>query len=363
MKFLAEHIHIVGLGLIGGSMALGLRDHDYRLTGWDQNKDHRNYADDRGFVEEILAPRDLTDSPRGIILATPVPVMPKVVRELQTYVSPEFYTDVGSTKSWLLSRLEDELTDEIPFVGAHPMAGSEQSGPRGADPLLFENAICVLTPKASSSGVLEQVRKLWEELGAIVPEMDPLRHDRVASRVSHLPHIAAACLVHALSELDGYKQDALGLAAGGFRDTTRIAEGEPNLWRDIIHTNRESIVESIETYESLLRRIKSVLSSGDPERVEQFLREARSIRREIPEKAKGMIGKLHELRIQAPDRPGVLAEITGAIANEKINIIDIEVLKVREGEMGTIKLAFRDEHSLKSARECLKSDNTDIQII
>ena len=360
---MAEHIHFVGLGLIGGSMALGLRDYDYRITGWDQDQEHNDYANDRGLVKEILPPQELPNSLTGIVLATPVPAMPRVVRELQKYVTPEFYTDVGSTKSWLLSRIEQELADEIPFIGAHPMAGSEQSGPKGADPLLFENAICVLTPQSFSSSGLERVRRLWEQLGAIVTEMDPLRHDRVASRVSHLPHIAAASLVHALSELDGYKDDALGLAAGGFRDTTRIAEGEPDLWRDIIHTNRERILESLEAFESLINRFKSAVSSGNPERVEQFLREARAIRREIPEKAKGMMGKLYELRIQAPDRPGVLAEITEEIANQEINITDIEVLKVREGEMGTIKLAFRNQESLKLARQCLESNHRDIQII
>lgn len=364
MIFLAKHIHIVGLGLIGGSIGLGLRDLDYRVTGWDENPDHNELAREKEIVTEIVEPDQLSPEPEGIILAVPVPAMPEIVKKFEAEnIRPGFYSDVGSTKSWIIDQLEGILSEGIPFVGAHPMAGSEQSGPAGADPLLFENAICVLTPTSMNDPAIDTVRTLWKDLGALVMEIDPLRHDRVASRVSHLPHIVAASLVHEVADLDGYEKDALPLAAGGFRDTTRIAEGDPDLWRDIIDTNQDCILESLTAYETIINELKSALSEGDGTRIEEFLERARDIRRLIPEKAKGMIGKLHELRLQAPDRPGVLAEITGILGKADINIVDIEVLKVREGEMGTIKLAFRDGETLSNARTCLQKNETGIKII
>jgi len=345
-------------------MALGLQGDDYRVTGWDRDSDRNESALEQNVVDDVVAPDRLEDDPFGIVLAVPVPEMPPLVQQITaSSVSPSFFTDVGSTKQWVLRQVDEFLSDDIPFIGAHPMAGSEHSGLEAADPLLFENAICVVTTNRRKHESVDEVTKLWDRLGAHVTIMSPLRHDRIASSVSHLPHVAAASLVHAIRQLDSYREDALALAAGGFRDTTRIADGDPDLWKDILQTNRDEVLRVINDYETILSDLKSHLRDEEWSKLEEWLQKAREIRGEIPEKTKGMIGGLHELRIQAPDRPGILSEVTGILAEESINICDIEVLRVREGETGTIKLAFRRRSECENAQSLLRRRGEEIKII
>lgn len=361
---MTERIHIVGLGLIGGSIARGLDGADYRVTGWDQDPSVNERALEEGLVDDVFAPDELPSGIDGVVMAVPVPVMPTIVEIMsEGEHMPDYVTDVGSTKEWLFSRIKDVLPAGTEFVGAHPMAGSEESGLGASDPLLFENAICVVTSRSDESEGLDAVRRLWNRLGAHVMTMEPERHDRVVARVSHLPHITAAALVHGVRQLDDYDEDALPLAAGGFRDTTRVAEGDPDLWRDIFQTNKDRILEALTGYETILNELKSAFSSEKWDAVEKWLSEARETRAEIPSKAKGIIGSLHELRVQAPDRPGILSEVTTILADASINICDIEVLRVREGEMGTIRLAFRRAEELEQARNQLQDEGEDIEII
>jgi prephenate dehydrogenase len=361
---LTERIHIVGLGLVGGSMARGLAETDWEVTGWDAESSVRDEALRQEVVADTHPPAKLPEGIDVLVMAVPVPEMPAIVEQIAEGINaPRIITDVGSTKEWLFSRVTSVLPEGTEFVGAHPMAGSEESGFRASDPLLFENAISVVTPSGEDAEAAEVVGDLWERLGAHVMTMDPGRHDRVVARVSHLPHITAAALVHAVRQLSDYEEDALPLAAGGFRDTTRVAEGDPDLWRDIFETNKDRILEALSGYETILNELKSAFSREQWGAVEKWLQEARETRSAIPSKTKGILGGLHELRIQAPDRPGILSEVTGILADASINICDIEVLRVREGEMGTIRLGFRRSRELEQARHHLEQEGEDIEII
>lgn len=360
----SEHYHLIGLGLIGGSIAGGLKESPYRLTGWDRSQERREAALDRDLVDEVHPPEKLPESVSGVILCVPVPEMaPLAEKVLESPHRPEFLTDVGSTKAQVCNEMNETLPDDLPFVGAHPMAGSEDSGLSASDPILFENAICVITPTEPDQQHLLDVIQLWEKLGAHVMEMGPEEHDRTVAYVSHLPHLNAAGLLHGARSVDDYENQVLPLAAGGFRDTTRIAEGDPDLWRDIFETNRDRITEAIDTLSSVLDEVRSLIEEGDWEAVTEWLEEARDVRDRIPEKTKGLLGTLFELKVLAPDKPGILAHITGALAEASINISDIEVLRVREGERGTIRIRFRRRAELEQARDVLSETPEDIEII
>ncbi len=358
-------LHIIGLGLIGGSVARGLKESGYRVTGWDKNDEYIRRAMKEGIIEEKYPSGQIPEGVEGILLAIPVPAMVEVVKEIINAGSklPGYITDVGSTKNWIYERMEELLPESCPFIGAHPMAGSEKSGLEAADPLLFENAICVLSAarKQREREAFEKVKQIWERLGAHIMVLDPPTHDRVVARVSHLPHLVASGLLQTAG--GSLKEQTLPLAAGGFRDTTRIAGGDPDLWRDILETNNDKIVETITEFQKVLDHVKSLLSAGRWEKLTDWLEDSRQLQDEIPTRAKGLIGSLFELRIQAPDRPGILSEVTGILGEAEINICDIEVLRVREGEKGTIKLAFRRAEEKEEAERLLNQKARGIEII
>lgn len=358
------HYHLVGLGLIGGSIAGGLKDTPYRLTGWDNLDQRRQDALDRKLIEEVYSPGRLPESVSGVILAVPVPEMVSVVEEiLEGSAQPQFITDVGSTKEEICNRMRNLLPADISFIGAHPMAGSEESGLSASDPILFENAICVITPSKENQTHLLDVIQLWETLGAHVFEMNPSEHDRAVAYVSHLPHLNAAALLHGVGSLQGHEETVLPLASGGFRDTTRVAAGDPDLWRDILESNRPRVTSAIDRLIEVLKDVKGLMESSKWGELKEWLEEARTVRSEIPAKTKGLVGTLFELKILAPDQPGILAHVTGALADASINISDIEVLRVREGERGTIRLRFRRKHELERARSILAETPGEIEII
>ena len=358
-------LHIIGLGLIGGSVARGLKDSNLRITGWDKNEEHTRRAVEEGVIEDEFPPDKIPGGVDGLLLSIPVPAMAEVVEKIINSGAqlPGYITDVGSTKAWIYERLDELLPASCPFIGAHPMAGSEKSGFAAADPLLFENAICVLSVPESerSREAFTRVKDIWESLGAHIMLLEPSTHDRVVARVSHLPHLVAAGLLQTAG--GPLEEQTLPLAAGGFRDTTRIAAGDPGLWRDILETNRERIVETITEFQNVLDHVKSLLESESWQKLTDWLEDSRQLREEIPSRTKGLIGSLFELRIQAPDRPGILSEVTGILGEAEINICDIEVLRVREGEKGTIKLAFRRVEEKKEAERLLNQKARGIEII
>jgi prephenate dehydrogenase len=366
MIFLSNnhHLHIVGLGLIGASVAGALKDTPYKVTGWDHSEQIRAKALDRELVDDLHSPDSYPESVSGVLLAVPVPEMSSVVDDmLKNSVKPRFVTDVGSTKQQVCDEMNRLLPDDVPFIGAHPMAGSEESGLSASDPILFENAICVITPTEPNQRHLLDVIQLWETIGAHVLEMTPSEHDRSVAYVSHLPHINAAGLLHGARTVPDHESNVLPLAAGGFRDTTRVAEGAPDLWRDILQTNQDQILDAIDNFIDNLQDARTMIDESSWDELTNWLESAKSVRDQIPEKTKGLIGSIFELKILAPDKPGILAHITTTLAEASINISDIEVLRVREGERGSIKLGFRRQEELSKARNVLQESSEDIEII
>jgi prephenate dehydrogenase len=269
-----RNLAVIGLGLLGGSIARVARAQGLaeRIVAIGRSRETLEAARQDGVVDEITT--DVATGVRGadlVVLATPVAVLRQLLPEAWRGSGPDcILTDVGSTKGAIV-RVADDLAAVRPraFVGGHPMAGSEQSGYGVSRPDLFQGALVILTPTERTPGeALKRVSELWEAAGARVVTMDPETHDRAVAAVSHLPHLVADALVDAVLRLDpGF----LGVAARGFRDTTRIAASDPQMWREIFQENREAIGEALGAFRAALSHLERLVAGGDGAAVEAEL--------------------------------------------------------------------------------------------
>jgi len=322
--------------LIGGSLGLALRDSSLvaRVGGVD---DHLIIAQaiamgaiDGG--ESLEAEVKRADV---IFISTPLGAFAGLLEQITPWLKPgAILSDVGSTKQEVM-QLFAGLPDDIYKIGGHPMAGSEIKGIGGADRYLFENAVYILTPAPETPAkVLHFMEELLSCTGARIKLLDAKRHDELVGAISHLPHLAAAALVN----LTGGEEDHLMMAAGGFRDTTRIASSNPELWENIIFSNQDIIVDKLELFIEQLKDLKEAIQAGDRGKLAEELSCAKDTRDRIPQVHRGIMPGFSDIVCIVPDKPGIIAQL-GSILHEKdINIVDIEILRVREGDGGTIRL-------------------------
>jgi prephenate dehydrogenase len=318
---------LVGTGLIGGSIGLALRARGWHVTGRDRDAASAARALELGAVDAIGhdAAAELT------FVATPVGAVAGEAAEALAH--PGVVTDVGSVKASIVNAL-----DSPRFVGGHPMAGSEQEGVDGADAELFSGAVWVLTPVATTDPSAHAlVRSVVSSLGAEVVELPPERHDALVAVVSHVPHLTAATLMGLAAERAEEHGALLRLAAGGFRDMTRIAAGHPGIWPDICVENQAAIVEVLERLERSLAAMRERVAGGDRDALLQALGEARAARINLPGRVAATTD-VAELRVPVPDRPGVLAEITTLATELGVNIHDLEIAHSSEGQAGVVIL-------------------------
>lgn len=316
--------NVIGLGLIGGSVAVGLRQRGWRVQGDDARPDVVDQAIERGIVDGGGL------DPNAEITFVAVPVMAvagQVERALAETTG--YVTDVGSVKAPICAAVADRR-----FIGGHPMAGSELDGLDGADPEMFNGAVWVLTPATDADDVaLAEVSGVVRALGAEVLALTPERHDQVVAVVSHVPHLAAATLMQLASDRSEEHGALLRLAAGGFRDMTRIASGHPAIWLDICSQNRPAIVAALDGLIGRLSEIRSIVDDGQRERLEATLTAAREARSNLPGRVVHP-EELAEVRIRIPDRAGAAAEVFTLAADLGVNIANFEVVHLAEGNRG-----------------------------
>ncbi|HEY8527213.1 MAG TPA: prephenate dehydrogenase [Acidimicrobiales bacterium] len=317
---------IVGTGLIGGSIGLRLRRLGWYVTGRDADAERARQALELGALDAV------GDDPEATItfVATPAKAVAGEARRALDAGAP-LVTDVAGVKEPVVDAVADPL-----FVGGHPMAGSEQEGVAGASADLFEGATWVLTPTAGTdASAYTQVRQIVTTLGAEVVALPPERHDTLVAIVSHVPHLTAATLMRLADERSEEHRALLRLAAGGFRDMTRIAAGHPGIWPDICSENRTAIVSVIDELMSALHDMRQLVAKGDREGLLAVLEQARAARLNLPVRLRGA-ADLREVRVPVPDRPGVLAEITTLATDLDVNIVDLEIAHSTEGERGVL---------------------------
>lgn len=354
---LIKKVAIIGVGLIGGSFGLALNHRNLvnEIVGFDTNPENIQLALSAGAID-IEAPSlaQAVDGVDLVVLATPVITSEKLLFQLATHLKQNtIITDVGSTKERISAQANKVLPNGVYYVGGHPMAGSEVAGMKGADPYLFENAYYLLTPTSKTyKPALQAVRGLVESMGARVVEMTPEEHDQNVAVVSHLPHVVAVAIVNTLKDMPEY-QNIIPLAAGGFRDTTRIAASSPVMWRDIFTSNRSRILEVIQYFRAALDEYEQLIKDENSIKLQEKLEQARETRLALPTRSKGYLPQLFEILITVPDRPGVIAHFSSLLGENGVNITDLEILRVREGQGGTIRLAFATEEEQKRAVKLL----------
>jgi prephenate dehydrogenase len=297
-----------------------------------------------------------------VVLAVPVEKMKDVVLAIAPALSPgTILTDVASTKGQLAQSLPLLLPKGVYYVGGHPMAGSEQSGLAAADPFLFQNAVYLLTPAPGTPpAVLATLEEFIRMVGGLPLLLTPEEHDLMVAVVSHLPHLIAASLVNVAVDFNEQYPGTLSLAAGGFHDTTRVAMGSPALWREILASNRRSLLPVLRALAAEVEALTAAIAAGEMGALEARLQRAAVARTELPARRKGFLTLLYELVVVIEDRPGAIAEVIEII--KTVNIKDIEILRVREGEGGTLRLAFENEEALAEAVRLLRNHGFQTQV-
>lgn len=278
-----ERVAIIGVGLIGGSFALALKQAKAcgHVVGTGRNAANLELARSLGILDSV-APDAIAAAHNAdlVLLATPVAQFPRIFRDIATVLRPKaVVTDGGSTKRDVVAAARAALGKKLgQFVPAHPIAGAEKSGAAAASAELFRGKRVVLTPlPENQEGTLRRVQEAWTACGANVSRMDFDAHDSVLAAVSHLPHLLAFALVHELSGRSN-APELFSLAAGGFRDFTRIASSHPEMWRDICLANRDRLLQELSAYEAELGRIRTLLETGDGPWLEKLFAEARAAR-------------------------------------------------------------------------------------
>lgn len=350
-------VTIIGLGLIGGSIAKALKERckPKNIIGIDFNEDTLRQAFNEGvissFAHDIVQEVAQSDI---VFICTPVDKTVEWVKKVIPVVQSDcIITEVGSTKAKLIKEIE-HLPGQFRFIGGHPMAGSEKSGYSAGKSHLFENAYYILVPcSKSTTQDIEYLTSIVKAFGSIPIHLPAELHDKVTGAISHVPHIISAALVNMVKNSDspeGYMQK---LAAGGFRDITRIASSNPEMWHNICFSNQDAVLEILDTYIALLKQFKDDILKKRDKEVYRFFSSAKEYRDSIASRVTGLIPGTFELIVDVVDRPGVIGEVATLLGNNHINIKNINVTNSREYEGGVLIVSLPDTSSLHKASRIL----------
>ena len=326
----ARRGQIVGTGLIGGSVALALRSAGWHVTGTDIDAQTAERAKKLGVIDATGIDQEAELTFVAVPASSLEGEIEKALRETKGMV-----TDTGSVKTGVARSINDPR-----FVPGHPMAGSEQDGIEGADERIFDGAVWVLTPTEGTEDLgLRELQTVLSSMGCDVVTMTPERHDALVAIVSHVPHLTAASLMCLADDRALDDAPLLRLAAGGFRDMTRIAAGHPDIWLDICEENRDAIVTVLDEFADRISHIRDVVAESDRDGLTDLLSQARRARTNLPSRYVRPQDLL-EIRIPIPDRKGQIANITMLAADCDVNVADIEVAHSTEGAQGVLVLVI-----------------------
>lgn len=351
-------IGFIGLGLIGSSIAKALRQNypACRIIAYNRSEKARILALQDGVatvacekVDEHFHECDY------IFLCTPVEYNETYLRQLKTIIKPGcIITDVGSVKTNIHQVVIEEGLEEN-FIGGHPMAGSEKTGYENSTASLCENAIYAITPTSlSSAEKVSEYEQIVRSIGAIPMILDYKEHDYSVAAISHLPHIVAAQLVNLVKEKDSGRQIMKQMAAGGFKDITRIASSSPDMWEQICMTNTGNIATLLEGYIEQLQYAKELLLKKDGDGIHKLFERSRSYRDSFNNSSVGLIQKEFVLYMDIEDETGAISKIATKLADSGINIKNIGIVHNREFEGGVLKIAFDTEDGYNSAATLLE---------
>ena len=359
MPLLAQRAVIVGVGLIGGSLGLRWRQQGVvgEVVGCGRSPDRLARAQELGAIDQVAT--SLAEALAGadlVVLAAPVRTCLDMTPEVCRLAEPgALITDVCSTKLAIVEAMAAHLRPGgATFIGGHPMAGAEQAGVEAADPYLFEQAVWALCPDAGTPAApLRRLTALVEATGAHPLRLEPRQHDLRVAAVSHLPQLVAVALAETVGEGEAEDPGLLALAGGGFRDTTRIARSPADMWLDVLATNQGPVLDRLDQLAANLARIRAALATLEADALRAHFQQAAQARQRVPARQKGLLPAYHDVVLFVPDRPGVIGALAGVLGARGINIQDIEILRLREGEGGTLRLGFAREAEAQAALAAL----------
>lgn len=358
-----QTVFIIGLGLIGGSLALSLkRNKEISIIGYDADNSTLRTAKRIGVIDEMaIHIKDATEFADIIIFATPVNETIRLMNELPKWQLKQhvIVTDTGSTKSEIMKAAILLKEKGITFIGGHPMAGSHKSGVEAARAYLFENAYYMLTPfENENNEEVNVLKQLLQVTKAKIVQVNAKEHDHMTAVVSHFPHLVASSLVHQLAGENDRFPFTKQLAAGGFRDLTRIASANPIMWRDITVQNRTELSNQLQAWTEEMIRLQNLLLYADAEEIETYFATAKKVRDELPITAQGAMYSVFDLYIDVPDYPGVISEITGYLAKDNISITNLRIVETREDIFGILVISFQTIDDRLKAVECIGKNTT-----
>ncbi|WP_046173715.1 prephenate dehydrogenase [Domibacillus indicus] len=358
------NVFIAGLGLIGGSLAKAIKKAhpQAHIVGFDLRESELGLAEALNIIDEqAVSFEEGARKADLIILAVPVLKTEQMIQTLAALPLKDgvLITDTGSTKSRIMKQAELLSEKGTVFIGGHPMAGSHKSGVAASKELLFENAFYLLTPGAAAQEKHVAILKKWlEGTRAKILEVTAQEHDEMTGVISHFPHIIAASLVRQAQKYNEENPLIERLAAGGFRDITRIASSNPEMWKDISLHNKEILLSLLTDWRDEMNGVLSILEAEDEEKLYRYFNEAKEFRDGLPAASKGAIPAFYELYVDVPDYPGIISELTGYLADERISITNIRIVETREDVFGVLVISFQSEKDRLRAKQCIEQKTT-----
>lgn len=363
-----KQVLIIGVGLIGSSLALCIKEKhpNYRIIGYSQKEEELVGAKNHHLIDDFsLNLKEAAVQSDVIIFCTPVSVTLSLMAIMCQYPlkNDVILTDVGSTKQSILDQAKLFTDRGFIFIGGHPMAGSHKSGYLAADKDLFENAFYILVNEdVRNKEKVAELKNLLKGTRAKFTELTAKEHDQITGVLSHMPHLIASQLVEQAEELIKELPHSKALAAGGFRDITRIASSDPKMWADISVSNAPVLINEIDKWLNNLNHLKHKISSKDNQALLEFFKGAKEVRDNIPVHQEGSIPAFHDLYVNVPDCPGAIAEVTTILAKEKISLINIKIMETRDDIFGILCISFRNEKELNKAKEVV-AQQTSYQVV
>lgn len=354
-------IGFIGLGLIGGSIARGLKRADKNITimAYMRTRSKLVQAKEDGIVDVILDGIDDNLSKCDIIfLCTPVEYNASYLEKIRPFLKPgAILTDVGSTKTNIHKTVIEMGMEEI-FVGGHPMAGSEKTGYENSTDHLLENAYYIISPTAkNTSEQIERIRQMALALRAIPLVLDYKEHDFSVAAISHLPHLIASSLVKLVKDNDGENETMKRIAAGGFKDITRIASSSPVMWEQICMTNTDNLKILMRRYIESLESIYEDLDTHNGSAIYDLFDESGKYRDTFSSTKRGPMAPNHSFSVDVVDEPGSIAILSAILASRGINVKNIGINNARDYGEGALRIEFYSEEKKLEAAELLMRYN------
>ncbi len=357
-------VGIVGLGLLGGSLAKAFRNRvgAKKIIAANRNEDVLNLALSEKVIDIGTTKIDENFAECDIVfICTPVDIIYPSALELSKYVKKGcILTDVGSTKGSIYKNMLT-LADKVHFIGGHPMTGSEKFRYTASKEHIFENAYYIVAPTETvPSYEIEKFKEALKMIGALPVEVSPFEHDYIVASISHVPHIIAASLVNNVKKLDENNHMRL-LAAGGFKDITRIASSSPEMWQSICLENKTEILRVLESYEETINDFKNMISTEDTTGIYKTLDGAKTFRDSFSAFSPGLIEKRYEIIVDVLDRPGSIAIIAVLLSSNNVNIKNIGIVNSRETD-APLFISFASEEQRQKSVQLLREHNYEVYI-